>query len=98
MTYIAQEVAFAICNPFHNRLRLERYMVAYNSVALKSWDNIAVVQTTKELTQFDDLVCIDYSSVFSNEFREKHPEFIKLLLYELKLLGSINYESIFPRW
>lgn len=97
MTYIAKEIAFAICNPFHKRLQLERYMVAYNSVALKSWDDIAVVQTTKELTQFDNLVCINYSTVYNEDFKSQHPEFIKLLMYELKMLGSINYESIFPR-
>lgn len=87
---LAKEVALAMCTKFSERLRYDRYMIAYNATVLKEWDKVAVVQTESNIKKFSHLVCVKFSEIETLEFKERHPIFINLLLSELNLLGRIE--------
>jgi len=58
-------------------------MFAYNILPLKCWDNVAVVQLEKKVSKFTDIVCVNLEE-YTDEFRNTHSTFMRLVLSELK--------------
>lgn len=87
---LAKEVALAMCTKFSERLRYDRYMIAYNATVLKTWEQVAVVQTENNIKRFSHLVCVKFSELETTEFKKQHPIFINLLINELSILGRIE--------
>lgn len=83
---IAKEVAYCLCTYPSERLSAEKYFIAFNAIAIKNWDEIAVVKTSSKIKSFSDIVCIDYSLINNLGFREENDLFFNLLLHEVKLL------------
>lgn len=83
---LAKEVAFVLSTETYYRFATtDRYMLAYNILPLKSWDNIAVVQLTKNVSKFKDIVCVNLKE-YTEDFRASNPIFIQLVLSELNEL------------
>jgi hypothetical protein len=83
---LAREVAYVLSTKLSYRLMMEeRYMLAFNSVVLKSWDNIAVIQLTKKLNKFSNIVCVDLKE-YNNDFINTQIVFMKLLMTELNII------------
>ena len=83
---IAKEIALCLSTEPSERLRLDRYMIAQNAIPLNKWDNIAVVQTVQELNSLSDIICIDYTEYYDEEFRREETKLMELILLELKLI------------
>lgn len=86
---LAKEVAFCLTTKVSYRLANEsRYQLAFNTVILKSWDNIAVVEINKDIKKFNQFVCVDLVD-YNNTFINKHPIFMKLLFTELNIIRKL---------
>jgi len=80
---LTKEIAFCLSTETYYRLAYEeRYNVAFNTVVLKDWSNIAVIQTNKNIAYFKDLACVNLEE-YTDDFRKNNPVFMKLLLSEL---------------
>ena len=87
---MAKELAFCISTETYYRFATtDRYMFAYNVMPLKSWDNIAVIQLTKKMSKFKDIVCVNLEE-YTEDFKKTHSVFMKLLLSELKEIRRNN--------
>lgn len=86
---LAPEVALVLSTKFTDRLQYERYMIAYNSTMVSSWDDIAVLQLNESITQFKHLVCINVEDINKEEFKTVYSVFINVVINELKMLGRI---------
>lgn len=83
---LAKELAFVLSTQTYYRFATtDRYMLAYNILPLKNWDEIAVVQIEKKVSKFKDIVCVNLKE-YTDEFRVTYPVFMKLVLSELNQL------------
>ncbi len=81
---LAKELAFCLSTDTYYRFATtDRYMLAYNILPLKNWDNVAVVQLEKKVSKFKDIVCVNLEE-YTDEFRSTHTTFMRLVLTELK--------------
>ena len=85
---LTKEIAFCLCTYPSERLYNERYMIAFNSIAIKCWDEVAVIQLSNEIKSFSDIICVNYKLVNNNKFKKENQLFFDLLLHEIKLLGK----------
>jgi hypothetical protein len=90
--HLAREIAFVLSTIHSERLSRERYMLAYNLSAISNWEKIAVIQRSKEIVLYKDIVCVDFKEMESEEFRSDNRLFVLTVIQELKLLakGVIN--------
>jgi hypothetical protein len=80
---LVKEIAYVLSTDFSYRLLMQdKYILAFNSIPLKNWENIAVVQLKKDIKTFDSIVCVDIKE-YTTEFKQNNPVFMKLLLFEL---------------
>ena len=86
---IAKELAYCLCTDVCKRLRLEHYHLAFNTVVINDWSNIAVIKTEETIRKLSDIVCIDYSEYYNDDFRSCNSQFLKLVLFELNQLRKI---------
>jgi hypothetical protein len=83
---LAKEMAYVLTTTLSYRLMMqERYMLAFNSLPIKNWDNIAVVQISKKLDKFNSIICVDLKE-YNIEFKQTQTIFMKLLLNELNII------------
>ena len=83
---LAKEVAFVLSTETYYRFATtDRYMLAYNILPLKNWDNVAVIQLTQNVSKFKDIICVSLKE-YTEDFRVSNPIFMKLVLSELNQL------------
>lgn len=83
---LAKELAYCLTSTASYRLAYEdRYRLAFNSVVLKNWDNVAVIQINTKVLKFCDFICITLEE-YTDDFKIQHPIFMKLLLTELNII------------
>jgi len=86
---LAKELAYCLCTDASQRMKLDRYNIAFNLIALKDWSSIAVVKTSISIKEFKDIVCVDFSIYNDKEFHKKNCKFLSLVLFELNQLRKI---------
>jgi len=86
---LAKELAYCLCTDAKDRMKHDRYYITFNTIPLKDWSCIAVIQLSLYIKSFRDIAVVDFSYYRNKKFQESNPKFLNLVLYELNQLRKI---------